>query len=227
MSGHAEAEDRVNMIPLIDCMFFLILFFMIITKFEPDEKAVASLLPTDKGQMNAKPTSVAPVEQINLLVYPQGVEKGYQPSEYRKQLEELEKSRSFFEIARIRVGGRDPIEINGLALAQRSNNSEQMRDNILQAHAYIKEALNNLEEAGKPRKEQKPVVISCYSGMPWKYALLVYDAVRAYEAEKTGSFNKNTFDLLEAREVSFAPPQIRNFHKNELGNELYTIVNMR
>jgi hypothetical protein len=63
--------------------------------------------------------------------------------------------------------------------------------------------------------------------MPWKYALLAYDAVRDYEGDKVGKYNKTNFDLLEAREVSFAPPRIRNYSTNELGNELFEIVHMR
>ena len=35
-------DETVNMIPLIDCMFFLILFFMMVTKFTPEEKAISN-----------------------------------------------------------------------------------------------------------------------------------------------------------------------------------------
>jgi hypothetical protein len=53
--------------------------------------------------------------------------------------------------------------------------------------------------------------------------------VRAYEARITG--RKLTGDKLKdfdaAREVDFAPPRIRDYSSNELGNELYEIVNMK
>jgi aspartate kinase len=34
-------------------------------------------------------------------------------------------------------------------------------------------------------------------------------------------------EMLEAREVSFAPPRIRNYHTWELGNEMFEIINMK
>lgn len=230
MSGDVNSEDRVNMVPLIDCMFFLILFFMIVTKFDPDEKAIASLLPTDKGQLAMTPSkAIAPVDQVNIVIYPEGMEKGHQPSEYRNQMQALldADSAAFAKVAYFRVGGSNPIVIDGSALSQPKNDSPTMRDQIAQVHEYLKTELGARDVEGKPRKEQQPVVISCFSGMPWKYALLAYDAVRAYEATKTGVYNKTNFDLQEAREVSFAPPRIRNYSSNELGYELFEIVHMR
>ena len=83
------------------------------------------------------------------------------------------------------------------------------------------------EIPGSPRKEQRPVVIHCFSALSWKYAMLAYDAVRQFERDKAQGVITSTQDLREAREVSFAPPRIRNYHTWELGNELYEILHMR
>jgi len=222
-------DDRVNMVPLIDCMFFLILFFMIVTKFTPDELAIASLLPTDKGQMSAPSKSPLPKEQVNIAIYPAGLQKGMQPSEYQAQVEAMWNDHTFDAKAWLRIGGSNPAEIDGKPLATRGAKAESalMREQVALFHSYVFKELDSREQAGKPRSEQAPVVISCYSGLSWKYAILAYDAVRAFEATKTQGYNKTLFDLEKAREVTFAPPRIRNYNRRELGNELYEIIHLR
>ena len=44
------AQGKLDLVPMIDCIMLLLLFFILTTKFTADEKAIASLLPTDKGQ---------------------------------------------------------------------------------------------------------------------------------------------------------------------------------
>ncbi len=229
MSGSSEEEDRANLVPLIDCMFFLIMFFMIVTKFTPDELAIASLLPTDKGQMSSPSKSPLPKEQVNIAIYPAGLQKGMQPSEYQAAVEKMWADNSFDANAWLRIGGEAPMEVNGAPLSKRGQKggSAQMREQVDQFHAYVTKELEIREQSGKPRNEQPPVVISCYSGLSWKYAILAYDAVRAFEGKKTSDYVKDAFDLEKAREVMFAPPRIRNYSKRELGNELYEIVHLR
>jgi biopolymer transport protein ExbD len=222
MAG-AVSEDKVNMIPLIDCMFFLILFFMIVTKFTPDEKAIASLLPTDKGQLAAASTSPVPTDTINIAIFPEGLQKNQQPSALRAIVDKMWADGTFNKRADLRIGGEAVMRIEGEALASKRGAEPQLNA----FHEYVKRQLEAREQGGKARKEQYPVVISCYSGLGWKYAITAYDAVRAYEATKTGKFNKSTFDLQEAREVSFAPPRIRNYSTRELNDELYEIVNLK
>jgi len=223
-------EDRVNMIPLIDCMFFLILFFMIVMKFTPTEKSIASLLPTDKGQMGTPPPSVIIPEQVNIAIFPEGLVKGMQGSEYKRAFEKQVAERTFNNSAYLRIGGSNPIIIDGLSLSKYEEGSEKMRSTMAVFHEYVKTELQKRELPGKPRKEQVSVVIMCFSQMSWKYAILAYDAVRAFEGEKQGKVDRNLFDLQQAREVSFSPPRIRNYKVTaggELGEELYEIVNAK
>ncbi len=227
MSG-AMSDDTVNMIPLIDCMFFLILFFMMVTKFTPDEKAITSLLPTDKGQTSAASSSPTPKEQINIAIFPAGMEKGFQPSEYAKQLDDAIQSGAFAKSIYLRIGGEAAVEIQGAPLAAKEISTPAMRVELGKVHTYITDELAKRENSGAPRKEQPPIIVHCYSGLPWKYSLVAYDAVRAYESSIAGGkLNKGNADLLEAREVTFAPPRIRNYSANEMGNELYEIVHLR
>jgi hypothetical protein len=103
-----------------------------------------------------------------------------------------------------------------------------MEKQVEEIHRYIETALEKYEANGKPRKEQNDIIIHCFSGMSWKYALLAYDAVRAYEG-KVGQikWTGDPAELLAARAVNFAPPRIRNYAADELGQELFEIVNMK
>jgi len=228
MSGTADSEDRVNMIPMIDTFLFLILFFMLVTKFTPDEKAIASLLPTDKGQSSGASASPLPKEQVNIAIYPAGMQKGYQPSQYRDQMSEAVAKGSFNQSVFVRIGGADPIEIKGTPLSEQGVGSPVMKEQVAMLHAYVAQQLAKFEGTAPLRKDLPPVIVSSFSGLSWKYALLAYDAVRAFEASHGGGkLNKSNEDLLNAREVTFAPPRIRNYSANELGNELYEVIHLR
>ena len=73
------------------------------------------------------------------------------------------------------------------------------------AHAYIHGHLSQpIFEIPNLGRDQLPAVeIKCFSGLPWKYALLAYDAVRSYEtvAAHSASLEK----IASAREVRFSP----------------------
>jgi hypothetical protein len=216
-------EDRVNMVPLIDCMFFLILFFMIVTKFTPDEKAIASLLPS-QGQGGTPITDiVVPPQQVFIAVHPDGLARGLQPSDYERQVDGQWRSGVFGKHATLRIGGSDGVVIAGDALSDPKATAELMSSDVEAIHHYVFRELAARESEAAKRDEQPQVVIACYSGLPFKDALVVYDAVRAYEASKDASIDANQ-DLALARQVSFAPPRVRNTN-HELRDELYEIVN--
>lgn len=224
--GGGEDEGRLDLVPMIDCIMLLLLFFMMTTKFSSEEKAINSLLPTNQGSGAASAPSKDPPRTINICIYPDGMQKGYQPGEYLSQLEKTRGSGIIIENAALRVGGREPMPIEGNVL--RAKKSKPMEDLVEQIHQYIDSELSKYEQEGKPRKEQNDIVIHCFSGMSWKYALLAYDAVRAYEA-RVGQikWTGNPEELVQARAVNFAPPRVRNYAVDELGNELYEIIHMK
>ena len=88
--------------------------------------------------------------------------------------------------------------------------------------------LSKFEKPGEPRNKQNDILINCFSGMSWKFALVVYDGVRAYEG-KVGNlkYTGDPAQLMEARAVTFAPPRIRDYTALELGDELYEIINAK
>jgi hypothetical protein len=224
-------EGRLDLVPMIDCIMLLLLFFILTTKFSTEEKTIASLLPTDKGNASTpRKDRIEPPQMVNILVYPAGMERGLQPSGYKKQYEALvTPEHPIIPAAALRIGGNAPIELRNDMFIK----GPKLEANIKQVHAYIFDALKANEEPGKAaRKDQREVVIHCFSGLSWRYALLAYDAVRAYEAEQDGTMKgshlyKDPLALNNARSVSFAPPRIRNYTANELGNELFEIIHMK
>ena len=228
-----KAEDNsvpLDMTPMIDCIFLLLIFFILTSKFTPDEKAIASLMPTDKGQAAAASASPIPKEQVNIKIFPAGMVKGHQPSDYRDQLIQIRaalKPGRPIEAVWFQVGGEDPLPIDGSKFRQAGGDAVKLEVNSI--HAHIQKALEVRKGSdGAFRKDAQPVVIHCFSGLSWKFALLAYDAVREYERVTSGgkALTKAS-ELLEAREVMFAPPRVRNYSPNEVGNELYEIIHIR
>jgi biopolymer transport protein ExbD len=227
-AGADQEEGKLDLVPLIDTVMLLLMFFIMTSKFTTEEKAISSLLPTDKGQMASTPTK--PVEepkQVNILIFPAGMEPGLQPSGYRDQLQRMRAtSGENIDQATIRIGGDRQI-IDGNVLS-RHQNTDRLKDEINKIHSQIGAALEKYENGEGERNKQVPVIIHCFSGMSWRFALVAYDAVRYYEANKTTvKYTGKPEEMNLFREVTFAPPRIRNYSANELGNELFEIVHMK
>ena len=223
MSGVNDGEDKVNMIPMIDTMLFLILFFMLVTKFTPEEKSISSLLPSQGGITKGQLPVIQP-PAITIAVYPAGLEKGFQPTDYERQIAEREQTGTLSDAVCVRVGGDAPIIVQGRPLSETTLGSKEMRTQMTDVHTYIDQALAQRDQMAKSRTDLPKVIIACYSGLDWKFALLAYDAVRAHESAAAGVAAITPDDLLAAREVDFAPPRIRHYTPHELGEELYEIV---
>jgi biopolymer transport protein ExbD len=222
------AEGKLDLVPMIDCIMLLLLFFILTTKFTSEEKSIASLLPTDKGQSAATPTKVEPPQQINIRIYPPDMQPAMQPSEYEAALRQIQTpSQPVINTAWLRIGPNEPIVVDGKFLRQKGG--DEVRDEVEKIHQYIYQALEKFETGNTAdRKSQCAITIHCFSQMSWKYALVAYDACRAYEAKHSGKqATGDPKDFDDAREVDFAPPRIRDYSQHELGNELYEIVNMK
>lgn len=227
--GDADAaEGKLDLVPLIDTVMLLLLFFIMTSKFTTEEKAISSLLPTDKGQLsNPQTKTVEEPKQVNVCIYPAGMQKGDQPSGYRDQLLKLRQPGQNIDFAEFRIGGDYLRDVDGKILS-RSRDAKQLNEALGGVHTFVMDALGKYETGTGERKDQVPVIIHCFSGMSWRFALIAYDAVRAYEATKaTFKFSGNPDELARMREVTFAPPRIRNYSANELGNELYEIIHMK
>jgi biopolymer transport protein ExbD len=215
-----EDEVKSDMTPMIDIIFLLLIFFILTTKFVVPEKAISQLLPTNKGQASASPPVVEPPQDINILVYPAGFTRGMGV----EQMDTMWKSTEDTSQAMLRVSNQAALPMVGSAL--RAERQAALRQPMGEIEAYIHGHLEAAEVPGS-RKEQRPVVIHCFSGLSWKYAILAYDAVRTFEGKKVTVDMSFSDRLREAREVSFSPPRVRNYHTWELGNELWEIINMK
>jgi hypothetical protein len=212
------AEGKLDLVPMIDCIMLLLLFFILTTKFTAEEKQIAALLPSHGTAIMPQQEAVKPPEEINLIIVPDGMPMGLEPSLYQRAWERYKPT-----TARLRIGGADPIQIDAKLLSRK--NDPDMKAHLDHIHAYVALGLAIYETPGA-RQEQAPINIHCFSGLSWSYALCVYDAVRGFEKDKTGN-PPSTSSLIDqdARTVSFAPPRLRNYTKNDLGNELWELVN--
>ena len=219
----SEQEDiKGDMTPMIDIIFLLLIFFILTTKFIVPEKMISQLLPTNKGQASSSPPVVEPPQDLNILLYPEGFARGMGV----EVMDTKWKNNQNSDVAMMQVSNNGPIRVVGNSISA-SNKEADLKIVLGEVYGYVSSLMEAAELAGLPRKEQRPVVIHCFSALSWKYAMLAYDAVRQFEKEKSQVRVTNTQDLREAREVSFAPPRVRNYHTWALGNELYEILYMR
>lgn len=217
-----EEEIKGDMTPFIDIIFLLLIFFLLTTKFIVPEKMISQLLPTNKGQASSSPPVVEPPQDLNILIYPEGFARGMGV----QQMHNMWMDNQNASVAMLQVSNNPPIRIEGASIAG-STRAEHLNPVLDEVYAYIAGLMEAAEVPGQPRTEQRPVVIHCFSALHWKYALLAYDAVRQFERNKAGGRITSSEALRDAREVSFAPPRIRNYHTWELGNELWEILHMR
>jgi biopolymer transport protein ExbD len=219
-------EGRLDLVPMIDCIMLLLLFFMMTTKFMPEEQVLAQILPTDQGSLaTGNPTPPPPAVVVRIT--PAGLERGGQPSDYQRQLAALTaRDGEVIQRAVIRVGNRpETVELDVQELVQKPG--RPLTAAVERVHALVGAALADYERTVAGRTDQDPVSIQCYSGLSWQFAAVAYDAVRAYEADRPGAAQRTRADLTAARTVAWAPPRVRNYTTNDLGNEVFEILHAR
>ena len=71
---HADGDDTtLNMTPMIDVCFQLVVFFMLTLRFKSIDRRFQSALPKDRGQSSA-PATVTPFQDITVKLFRQGLE---------------------------------------------------------------------------------------------------------------------------------------------------------
>jgi hypothetical protein len=200
---------RADLTPLIDLVFLLLVFLILTTRFAPEEQVIGQLLPTKNGGPGQSEIEKMPV---NIAVYPAGCERGRDLAWYRSFAEDQDVGR--LPLAELRVGG-ERLLVDARAPAE---------EELDQVAAFVGAQLARFERPGLPRKEQDRIVIHCWSGMPWRFALWSYDAVRAYEMEQGLDPQARPSD---GRAVDFAPPRLRNAERGSKAHELFEIVQLR
>ena len=220
-------DGKLDLVPMIDCVMLLLLFFILTTRFVSEEKQIAALLPAHSQAIiqQQTPDIILPPE-IHLVVSPANLPIGLDEHGYQRAWENIQRLRGTSALAaQLRIGGSDPITIE--ARLMQSSDHTLAQSIIDGVHAHVERELSVREQSGG-RKEQAPVNIHCFSGLSWSYALVAYDAVRAYEGkyQPTSSSPLSAMDD-QQRTVTFAPPRIRNYNDYELGQELWDLKHLQ
>jgi biopolymer transport protein ExbD len=175
-----DEEVKADMTPMIDVIFLLLIFFILTTKFIPEEKIIASILP-NKGSSSAQTQEEEQLDPVKVRIYPASMTVGLGP----QQLDQMwHEDRDSAQVV-VKIGNTDTgVIIDGLKLGSR--NADESEGELEKIHGYVNQALLAVEglAAPNPRSEQATVEIHAFSGLPWKYALSSYDAVRQYETNQ-------------------------------------------
>jgi len=214
-----ENAVPLDMTPMIDCVFLLLIFFMLTSRFIPDEKELAALLPRTGPQNVASPPVIS--ERVRVAITPAGAPVGAGDRELDAWAGRARQDG--FGVAELRLGGGEPLRIDLNALSMPKG--PELDTELERVHRHVAEHLAQVEQGALSRGAAPEVEIHCFSGLPWSFAVIVYDAVRGYEAEHFGGRNDHRA-LADARVVNFAPPRIRNISGLEDGKELGEILRL-
>lgn len=223
------AAGRLDLVPMIDCVMLLLLFFILTSSFSDPDRIIGNLLPTDQGPGTPSTVVVTPPQRVRIDVYPawgpdQPMQPGFTESAYAEQFARLNpRTEHPVPFATFRIGDRSLV----VAAKDLGDPQDKVTAQTIKAiHALIDEALAPFEQPGR-RRDQIPITVHCFSGMSWRFAMIAQDAVRGYEQSRGSTWNGRQEGLLELRAIEFAPPLIRDSSVNERGAELHRIINGR
>ncbi len=197
-----EEGQGINIMPLIDIVFLLLVYFILTMTFAPDEKWIASLL-------NGGGTGDGPIEnhEVNISFFPAHAPHTNKPSEMQKWYENT-------DVKEIEC------RVNGSSIVL--NKFEDHEVQVEKIHTFILEQLAKSELHVATREQQDPIKVHCFRRLPWRYALAGFDAVRAYEKQITGQN-----EVVLKRQFGFAPNERRDARQYFLGNEILRLRNLK
>lgn len=196
MSHASHHTARLDLVPMIDCVMLLLLFFILTSSFRSEEQHIASLLSTEGGPGPGTP--VAQPEIVRIVVL---------PGEGRN--------------ARVRIGGGEELALDGATLALPGG--PEVEAAVDAFHAALAAKLAVYEKDGA-RTDQTPVEIHCATRLPWRDAIVVYDAVRAYEQARLPD---PSVALTDQRSVAFGAPTVRRTATDNETDELERLERLR
>lgn len=191
-----EETGKLDLVPMIDCVMLLLLFFILTSSFTSEEQRISALLSTEGGPGPGK--SVVQPEIVRVVVL---------PGEGRS--------------ARVRIGGGEELVLDGAALAQPGGAGVEAAIDAF--HAALAARLEVYEKGGA-RTDQTPVEIHCATRLPWRHAIAVYDAVRAYEQARLPD---PSVALSDQRSVAFGAPTVRRTATDNEQDELERLERLR
>jgi hypothetical protein len=197
--SHASNHDetgKLDLVPMIDCVMLLLLFFILTSSFRSEEQHIASLLSTEGGPGEGNPVLQPDIVRIVVL-----------PGEGRN--------------ARVRIGGGEELTLDDATLAQPGGPAVEAAVDAF--HAALAAKLEVYEKGGA-RTEQTPIEIHCATRLPWRDAIVVYDAVRAYEQARLPD---PSVALSDQRSVAFGAPTVRRTATDNETDELERLERLR
>ncbi len=219
-------EGKLDLVPMIDCIMLLLLFFILTTSFHPDELSLSALLP-DQGagerRIEDRP------RPIPIGIYPAGLTAGADESHYAAEWNRMSSGAIPSQVA-VRIGRNDALILDGRALS--SSDPSVSAAELARIGSWMDRELARFELPGLARKQQPQIEVHCFSGLEWKHALAIYDAVRAFELGRghpdavVGGAPRQRDDLQDARTVTLAAPRMRHASIHGLGTELAEIMNL-
>jgi hypothetical protein len=196
--AHGNTHDetgKLDLVPMIDCVMLLLLFFILTSSFRSEEQHIASLLSAE-GQGPGTPMAQPEIVRIVVL-----------PGEGRN--------------ARVRIGGGEELTLDDATLAQPGGPAVEAAVEAFHAALAAKLAVY---EKGGARTDQTPVEIHCATRLPWRDAIVVYDAVRAYEQARLPD---PSVALSDQRSVAFGAPTVRRSGTDNESDELGRLERLR
>lgn len=178
-SDHID-QGRLDLVPMIDCVMLLLLFFILTTHFRSEDQHLAALLPTDAGGVTTRP-AVLPPPTVSITV------TAGAPGEVM-----------------VRIGGNEAVVLRSGGL--RGRGGPELEALVDGFHRQLAAILATYEQPGT-RSQQVPVEIACATRLPWSCAMAVYDAVRGYEHGRQGG---DAPPIDAQRAVAFVAPPIRD-----------------
>lgn len=202
-----DREERVvNMMPLIDLVFLLLVYFMLTMTFVDEEKWMQQMMDTTQGSA-VNDVEIEPPQDINICIYPEGAE-GIDSTEALQKW-----FKSWTEKPKVVIR----IKSAKMILDQSQDKEEQ----LTQIHEFIQTELMRYELNMVTREGQDPIKVNCFSHLPWYYASAAYDAVRAHES----SFNGGPYTI--GRDFKFAPREVNRMSYDQAGRELHRLTKLR
>lgn len=113
-----NGEVKMDMTPMIDVVFLLLIFFMCATKFKQVEQRLDCFLPEDEGQM-ATPTQLKKPEELSIFVKDDHTMRGSSDFQTRAM-----RAATYYLASRDASPVREPLELLG-RLQSLSANPEQ------------------------------------------------------------------------------------------------------
>lgn len=214
-------DCAIDLTPMIDIVFLMLVFFILTTSFRPEEQQLAGLLP--QGGAGVVDATVLPPPTVRISIVPIDLPERATEAEYQVVARRL-LHQGPCDAVDLRMGTQVLGRIDLRLL--RSADHAIARDELERIHALLHGSLAQREIPVQKRSEAPPVEIHAWSGLPWASVTTVFDAVRSYEAERHGSQITTREDLNTARSVAFAAPPVRNVSTKNEGRELFDLMHL-